>query len=386
MGIINYYDDGEKKEIYLNDYEEENFEPLYIGKFHWIDWYLLAENYFEHYGNLLVPTNFSTFDGFTYNEKGHRLGYWIEKQRKIYKRQCLFGNTTKDKLSDYQLELLDKIGMIYDKWKFMYDLASKFYEHNKNLNIALDFKTKDGFTYDENGYRLGKWLDNQKEAYSNIFKANEGVYSNIFKTKDDTAVVISIEHLKKLKLIGFNYGNEDDIIWFNSFKKLKAYYEQNGTTDVPYDFITEDGITGKHLRVWIEEQIELYEKQNENPDSKVKLLSDEKISMLEGIGMIFNFFDNERENQLLLQKYNIVIQDSLFVLTKSNLELRAKIDYLLDNSISPSSPSGISFLYMTDLEMKKTFGFNLSFLIERLNKKKKSESNLIETIESRKKK
>lgn len=47
-------------------------------------------------------------------------------------------------------------------WDAMYELARKYYEHHRNLAVSYDFKTKDGFTYVEDGYNLGIWLSTQK--------------------------------------------------------------------------------------------------------------------------------------------------------------------------------------------------------------------------------
>ena len=53
-------------------------------------------------------------------------------------------------------------------WDNYYLLLEKYYEHNENTYVPIDFKTINGYEYDENGYELGNWLVNQKRDYNNL--------------------------------------------------------------------------------------------------------------------------------------------------------------------------------------------------------------------------
>ena len=128
----------------------------------WTQMYKLSEVYFKKYGNLEIPQKFKTLNGINYDEKGHNLGTWIGTQRQAYK---------KEKLSKEKIELLEKIGMRFENvhniidWNEMYLLAETYFKKYGNLEILYKFKTLNGIDYDENGYKLGKWLTNQRQAY-----------------------------------------------------------------------------------------------------------------------------------------------------------------------------------------------------------------------------
>ena len=128
----------------------------------WTRMYKLAENYFRKHGNLEIPQRFKTMNGIIKDENGYNLGTWINRQRQEYK---------KGKLSEDRIELLEKIGMRFENvlniifWTKMYLLAEIYFKNYGNLEISKKFKTLNGIDYDENGYKLGKWLTNQRQAY-----------------------------------------------------------------------------------------------------------------------------------------------------------------------------------------------------------------------------
>ena len=135
---------------------ETNFEK-------WMKKYKLAESYYEHYGNLEIPIKFKTTNGYEYDEQGVKLGFWINTQRKTYKGQ---GDC---KLTEEQKKLLEKIGMVpdvnSDNWMKKYKLAESYYKHHGNLEIPHSFKTTNGYEYDEQGVKLGFWINTQRTAY-----------------------------------------------------------------------------------------------------------------------------------------------------------------------------------------------------------------------------
>ena len=95
----------------------------------WIEKYNLAKAYFEHYGNLEIPTVFKTTNGHEYDENGIALGQWIANQRNAYKGTC------RQKITPDQIKLLEEIGM---KW-FNNSIDNKF---QKELITENNLKRK----------------------------------------------------------------------------------------------------------------------------------------------------------------------------------------------------------------------------------------------------
>jgi len=133
--------------------------------YEWNKNYELAKAYFEHHGNLKVPSSFKTINGYEKDENGVNLGRWIAGQRLAYNGKC--GR----KITDEQVELLQRIGMIFEntndyEWNKNYELAKAYFEHHGNLKVRQHFKTVNGYEEDENGVNLGKWLGTQRYVYS----------------------------------------------------------------------------------------------------------------------------------------------------------------------------------------------------------------------------
>ena len=105
-------------------------------EFNWNNWYNLAKKYFEHHGDLMVPSAFKTKNGYDYDEEGENLGNWISNQRTAYwnsvKRANEITNTIKP-LTQTRIELLESIGMVFNahesNWNNWYNLAKEYYKH-----------------------------------------------------------------------------------------------------------------------------------------------------------------------------------------------------------------------------------------------------------------
>ena len=136
-------------------------------KYTWMMMYKEAEKYHEEFKNLKVPATYSYYDiqGNCVN-----LGNWINSQRKKYKNNTNpdNGKTCKQKLEPEEIELLNKIDMI---WKIQISFAEiypyllAYYKHYGNLKVPYSFKTNDGYTYTDSGiYELAKWLNTFKHT------------------------------------------------------------------------------------------------------------------------------------------------------------------------------------------------------------------------------
>ena len=122
-------------------WEQNNYD------FQWSEAYAAAKRYFEEYGSLNVPIAYTTADGIA-------LGKWVARQQYAHnnpgKSNC--------KLTPERVELLDKIGMQWEKpdpWQHRYELAQDYLQEHGNLLIPAKYKTDDGIW-------LGRWLYEQK--------------------------------------------------------------------------------------------------------------------------------------------------------------------------------------------------------------------------------
>ena len=169
-------------------------------------------------------------------------------------------------------------------WMDKYNLAKKYYEHYGNLQIAFHFKTTNGIDYDENGIALGRWLQNQKQAYNGT-----GTYK------------ITKEQIKLLEEIGMDFNVKDNKkAWMDKYNLAKKYYEHYGNLRIPQNFKTINGIdydeNGVALGNWLQHQKQAYIGKG---NCKI---TEEKIKLLEEIGMDFNIKDNK---EAWLTNYNL---------------------------------------------------------------------------------
>ena len=176
----------------------DNFYKIDLINDNWKFYYSLAKKYYEYHGDLVMPISFRTKNGYDYDDTGIRLGNWISRQRTAYK------DPKKSKISIEQIKLLKEIGMIFDAqsyaWLKNYNLAESYYKYHGNLEIPASFKTKDGYNFDEQGINLGRWISNQRQAY----------------TGNGTSR-INYEQIRLLEEIG--------MIWFNENKNQKLQNE-----------------------------------------------------------------------------------------------------------------------------------------------------------------
>ena len=202
----------------------------------WDDYYELAAQYYKEHGNLLVPVN--------YSKNGMNLGYWIIDQRKTMKGQGHRRNLTEE-----QIEKLDAIGMVWDKYKEQWDetyaSAKAFYEENGSLDGLRDIKI--------DGKNIYQWLGDQIKSY------NKGTLSE--------------EKTQLLEQIGVVW-NKNEARWQEMYDLAKKYYEENGSLL---------SITDANLRNWIQVQRQAYKGKG-----TYTKLSKQQIEKLESIGMVWN--------------------------------------------------------------------------------------------------
>ena len=243
----------------------------------WNKKYKLAKAYYEHHGDLEVPANFKTINGYDYDENGIALGNWIVNQRQAYKGQGI------NKIIEEEIELLKQIGMRFktnkneEEWNKKYELAKAYYEYHGDLEVPARFKTTNGYERDENGVALGIWIVTQRQAY-----------------KGQGTNKIIEERIDLLSQIGMKLEtNKNEEEWNKKYELAKAYYEHYGDLEVPANFKTINGYdydeNGIALGVWISNQRRAYKNQGINK------ITEEQIELLKQIGMRFETKNIEEE-------------------------------------------------------------------------------------------
>ena len=181
-----------------------------------------------------------------------------------------------------------------DTWELNYSLAKAYFEKNGNLETKQNFKTLNGIDYDENGYKLGKWLTNQRQAYK--------------KEK------LSKEKIELLEKIGMRFENVLNIIgWTKMYLLAEIYFKKYGSLEIKQNFKTLNGIdydeNGYNFGIWLTNQRQMYKKGK---------LSKERIELLKQIGMRFETRDND---EVWNQMYMLA---ELYFREYGNLEIPSK--------------------------------------------------------------
>ncbi len=161
-----------------------------------------------------------------------------------------------------------------EKWNRKYKLAKIYYEHYGNLEVSVNFKTINGYDYDENGIALGRWIDVQRQAY-----------------KGNTANKITEEQIELLRQIGMRFETKNkEEEWNKKYELVKVYFEHYRNLEMPQSFKTVNGYdydeSGIALGLWICTQRQAY-KENK--------MSEERIELLRQIGMRFETKNKEEE-------------------------------------------------------------------------------------------
>ena len=311
--------DRQRKLFARNALSEDKVERLLeIGavlglprEIRWETFYNLAINYFNRYGNLRVPLDFKTVDGINNcpdYEDAFYLGNWISRMRVELR---------KGTLSSDRVAKLEKIGMkpinLRDfDWKLKYGLAQKYFEENGHLDIPSKciVTTEDGTKI-----ALGEWLHNQKRVY------NSG---KMPKGRADLLLKIGIVFETK----------DNEAIWHQKYHYLKRYFEENNTTVVPVNYIS----NGVNLYTWLNAQLTFWRNGK---------LNSERIMLLEEIGVTKDYFIEQK-----WRKYF----DLLRAYYSSHGNLLIPTDYRTLDGINPNE-SGINLgRFIVNLRSEKKQG------------------------------
>ena len=211
--------------------------------------YLVAKQYYEEHGNLLIPRTYRS-------ESGYYPGAWLNTQRRI--RNGMVPGI----LTDEQIHKLNQLGMVWDsiadyQWEKAYKLAKRYYETHGNLDIPVRYIDK------EDDMPLGKWLASQRKYKNTSYILQEDAQ----------------ERIHRLDAIGMVW-DVYDFRWENNFQAAKEYYEKHGNLKISSKYVTEDGIA---LGRWITSLRTEYRKK-QGPGT---CITEEQIKRMDGIGMIW---------------------------------------------------------------------------------------------------
>lgn len=214
-----------------------------VDEFQWEQKFQAAQQYFQEYGNLEVPTRYETPDGVC-------LGIWIQSVRRDYKSGRLDGA---------KIRRLEAIGMVWDmeraRWERQYQAASAYYQEHGSLDIPVCYETPEGL-------RLGRWIQRMRRDYK------KGVLE-----KDD---------VDRLEAIGITW-DVSDRQWEEFYQAAQRYCREHGNLRIAPRYVDPDGT---RLGTWIQ-RVRKWYKQNK--------LTGEQVKRLESIGMIWDAASGQRE-------------------------------------------------------------------------------------------
>lgn len=182
----------------------------------WDVMYRYARQYYERYGDLKVPKQYRTPEGYS-------LGHWLMTQRRVRDGKIAGA------LSEEQIGLLDEIGM---RWDSAFDLAWErnlaeakiYYAEHGDLNVTSGTVTASGFP-------LGVWINRLRSI-----------------RKGTMAGVLTPERIRQLDEIGMDWNNKFSSRWEQGYRAAKEYVSAHGNLDVPADHVCADGFRlGKWL-------------------------------------------------------------------------------------------------------------------------------------------
>ena len=206
----------------------------------WMSLYHKAERYLKQFSHLYIPLDYVT-------EDGAKLGNWIQAGRAAYKK----GN-----LSPEKIELLNKIGMVWDAGE---------YRWQRNIELCRDYLRKNGTLpprdyITPDGVRLGIWL-------------NRVVVTRI--SKGSRYKALSDEQIHQLEELGVVTEKKTDYLWKRSFEAVRQYVTTHHSWEIPDSAVSPDGA---NLGQWLAYQQRSYSGRGAKP------MKQWKKDMLDGLG------------------------------------------------------------------------------------------------------
>lgn len=207
---------------------------------------------------------------------------WIKAQRQQYQNRI---NGKKPCLSKERIDKLEKIGFVFcpNDWDEHF-AAFRDYCNTKNGGSQI-IPEKENWDKLSGGKNLYKWVCTQRQLYRN--------------GQNGKNPCLSMEHLEKLELVGFNFNPRKGrppkqagssfklpvkVSWDDYLDALLQYKDKNGGSLVVLKRTNWDQYEGKNLYNWASAQRQQYQNWLKG---KKPSLSKERIEKLNGIGFVF---------------------------------------------------------------------------------------------------
>lgn len=186
----------------------------------WEAGYAHAAQYYEAHGHLTPEAAYLCADGYP-------LGAWVRRMRQMKSGEIVTGRMAARRVAE-----LEKIGMVWDvrddAWERGYAKAKTYFEAHGNLNVPARMRTEDG-------YALGRWLGNQRQAREGKFQHRQ----------------LTQEQIRRLDAIGMNWGRSREERWNAFYSAARSYYRKYGNLEVHPQYKTPDGAC---LGMWVYDQ------------------------------------------------------------------------------------------------------------------------------------
>ena len=210
----------------------------------WDVMYLIAEQYYREHGDLNVPNDYKT-------DEGYPLGIWLLHQRNVRK------GATRGILTEEQVQRLDAIQMPWDgviggRWERNYEALCRYYRENGHIDVPEPYITPDGI-------KLGQWVRKMRKARA-------------ASTRRD---YLTPEREKLLDGMGMIWEKRD-FAWERNYQAAAEYYKAHESLKMPQNYKTSDGVA---LGRWLQHVLQLYR------DTFGTSLTEEQICQLAELGL-----------------------------------------------------------------------------------------------------
>ncbi len=201
-----------------------------IEEANWDEGFKNLQKYVGEFGEASPVGNYK-------NSEGFKLGVWVARQRKLWRK----GNLSKDRIK--KLESLP--GWIWDtnasQWNNSFEYLEKYVAEFGNASPDHYYQTNDGF-------KLGVWVTTQRVKYKNNSVRKDRI-------------------LKFEALPGWTW-DALEAKWNNSFEYLEKYVAEFRNASPDYSYKTREGFK---LGIWVARQRKNW-KQNKLESARIKKL------------------------------------------------------------------------------------------------------------------